>query len=309
MSDFELRPLVDSDRHAIGELIFRSVNVWYERRGCPPIFTAGPRSTEIYFDVYNDLTPGRSVCAVCSETGRLAGSCFFHPREHHVSLGIMTVHPDYFGQGIGSRLLRHIIDFTDRGGFPALRLTQSAINVDSFSLYNKYGFVPRYAYQDMLIAVPQGGTGFSVPGRDRVREAAVDDVPAMAALEQEVSGITRELEYRYCIENERGFWRVSVIESASGDVDGFMISSQHPASNMLGPAVTRTEPDALALLAAELDHHPGRTPVFLVPMDKQAMVRQVYDWGGRNCEMHFCQVRGQFTPFARSAARSSRLTA
>ena len=66
---------------------------------------------------------------------------------------------------------------------------------------------------------------------------------------------------------------------------------------MLGPGVMRSEADAAALLAAELDHHKGRTPVFLVPMEKTALVRQVYDWGGRNCEMHFCQVRGEFQPF------------
>jgi hypothetical protein len=23
----------------------------------------------------------------------------------------------------------------------------------------------------------------------------------------------------------------------------------------------------------------------------------MYDWGARNCELHFCQVRGEFKPF------------
>ena len=197
----------------------------------------------------------------------------------------------------GPKLLKHIIQFTEDNGYPALRLTQSAINVDSFSLYNKYGFVPRYSYQDMLIPVPESGLNLSCPGRERVRDATPDDIPGMAELEYEVSGITRKLDYRYCIENARGFLRASVIENADGRIDGFLISSAHAASNMLGPGVMRTEADSLALLAAELDHHKGRTPVFLVPMEKTKIVKQIYNWGGRNCEMHFCQVRGEFKEF------------
>lgn len=292
-----LRPLTEADRHAVGELIFASINVWYANHGCPAIYTCEPQDVEIFFDTYHDLAPGCSIAAEHPETGVLMASCFYHPRETHVSLGIMTVSPSHFGRGLGAKLLRHIIDYTESNDYPALRLTQSAINVDSFSLYNKYGFVPRYSYQDMIFQVPEQGLNLSHPGRDRVRPATADDVAAMAAVEREVSGISREQDYRYCIDNQRGLWRASVIESSAGDIDGFLISSQHPASNMLGPGVTRTEDDAAALLAAELDHHKGRMPVAVVPMEKTKLVRQLYDWGARNCEMHFCQVRGEFQPF------------
>src|SRR5262249_29905834 len=152
----------------------------------------------------------------------------------HVSLGIMNVHPNYFGLGVGRALLGHIIDFTDRNGYRALRLTQSALNLDSFSLYNRAGFVPRHAYQDMLLSVPKEGLRHSVAGEDRVRPATPADVPGMAALEMEVSGISREEDYSYCIANPPGFWHAAVYENARGDVDGFMISSAHPAMNMLG---------------------------------------------------------------------------
>ncbi len=297
VSEPVLRPLTEADRHDVGELIFASINVWYAKHGCPAIYTCEPREVEIFFDTYNDLNPGCSIAAEHPETGILMASCFYHPRETHVSLGIMTVSPSHFGRGLGAQLLQHIIDYTDSHDYPALRLTQSAINVDSFSLYNKYGFVPRYSYQDMIFNVPAGGLQLSHPGRDRVRPATVDDVDAMANVEREVSGISRPQDYRYCIDNQRGLWRVSVIESPSGDIDGFLISSRHPASNMLGPGVSRTEDDAAALIAAELDHHESRMPVAVVPMEKTRLVRQLYDWGARNCEMHFCQVRGEFQPF------------
>lgn len=297
MTDMTLRPMTAEDRHEVAELICVSINMWYRGHGQSDVFPGGPRVTGVFYDVYNDLTPGCNVVAENPETGRLMGSCFYHPREHHVSLGIMNVHPNYWGCGVGRALLQHIIDYTDRHGYKALRLTQSALNVDSFSLYNKAGFIPRYAYQDMFIPVPESGLDLSTPGDDRVRDATLDDVAGMAEIEMEVSGICRERDYRYCIENTRGFWHAAVMEDPKGGIDGFMISSAHPALNMLGPCVARTEDDAAALILRELNHHKGRAPLFVIPMEKDRLVRRMYDWGARNCEMHFCQVRGEFQPF------------
>src|SRR5262249_32934743 len=151
------RSMTDKDRSEVAELIYASINVWYHRHGRPRAFAGGPHVSEVYYDVYNALTPGCSVVAENPRTGRIMGSCFYHPRKHHVSLGIMNVHPNYFGKGVARALLQHIIDFTERNGFTALRLTSSALNLDSFSLYNRAGFVPRAAFQDMFVAVPPGG--------------------------------------------------------------------------------------------------------------------------------------------------------
>ena len=210
----------------------------------------------------------------------------------------MNVHPNYFGRGVARALLDYIIDYTNRHGYKALRLTQSALNLDSFSLYNSAGFVPRYAYQDMMLQVPEGGLSTSLPGLEHVREATPEDVSAMAGLELSVSGISRETDYRFCIKNGQGFWHVSVYEASAGKIEGFLISSGHPAFNMLGPGVARTEAQAAALIYKELDQYRGRSPVTLVPMEKTGLVRQMYEWGARNVELHFCQVRGEFQPFA-----------
>lgn len=292
-----LRPMTDKDRSEVAELIYVSINVWYHKHGRPRMFLGGPQVTEVYYDVYNALSPGCSVVAENPRTGRLMGSCFYHPRRHHVSLGIMNVHPNYFGQGVARALLKHIIDFTDAKGYKSLRLTASAVNLDSFSLYNRAGFVPRHTFQDMFVAVPQGGLKHTVSGMDRVRNATLADVPAMAALEMEVSGITREEDYGYCIANQLGFWHVAVQENGRGGIDGFMISTAHPGVNMIGPCVARTEDAAAALLLRELDVHRGRAPVFLVPVECRRLVESVYAWGGRNTEVHLCQVRGDFQPF------------
>ena len=296
MSAFELRPMRSDDRAEVAELIYISINHWYQLRGCAPIFQGGPEVTEVFCDVYESLDPGCGIVAESARSGRLMGSCFYHPRPHHVSLGIMNVHPNHFGRGVGRDLLQFIIDYSRQQEKP-VRLTQSALNLDSFSLYNKAGFVPRTSYQDMFIEVPPGGLSRTVPGLDRVREATLDDLPAMMQLELDVSRITREQDYRYCIENRDGFWHVSVHESSRGELAGFMISCGHTAMNMIGPGVAKTQDQAAALILRELNVHAGRSPVFLVPMACDELVRRMYDWGARNCEMHFCQVLGEFHDF------------
>jgi GNAT superfamily N-acetyltransferase len=297
MDSPKLRAMTADDRHEVAELIYASINTWYRVHGMPQIFHGGPQVTEVFYDVYNALEPGCCVVAENTRTGRLMGSCYYHPRKHHVALGIMNVHPNYFGHGVGAALLKFICDFTDKNGYKSLRLTQSALNLDSFSLYNRAGFVPRQAYQDMIWQVPQDGLQQTTPGMDRVRDATLNDVPAMAELEMDVSGVSREQDYRFCIENTLGFWHTSVYERPDGKIDGFMISSAHPAMNMLGPSVSRTEEQAAALVLKELDRHRGRSPVFLVPVDRPKLVHQMYGLGARNCELHFCQVRGEFQPF------------
>ena len=154
--------------------------------------------------------------------------------------------------------------------------------------------MPRYVFQDMVIPVPESGLGFQTPGLDHIRGATFDDVSGILALEMEVSGITREQDYRYFIENALGFWHISVYE---GDIEGFLASCGHPDMNMIGPGVSRTEDQAATLILRELDQHRWRSPAFVVPVEKEKLVRQIYDWGGRNCELHFCQVRGDFQPY------------
>jgi GNAT superfamily N-acetyltransferase len=296
METIHIRNASASDAHELADLICVSLNYWYQTHARPPVLPAGPKDAEVFFDVYNVLDPGCALVAESEATRRLMGSCFYHPREYHVSLGIMNVHPNYFGRGVARALLQRIIDISEQMQKP-LRLTQSAMNLDSFSLYTQAGFVPRYSYQDMVVTVPETGINASVPGAESVREATLKDVAAMAELEFEISGITREPDYRYCIANQEGFWHTAVYEGGKGRIEGFMISSRHTGMNMLGPCVAREDAQAAALIRRELDIHRGRSPVFLVPMDRGNLVRWLYEIGARNCELHFCQVRGAFQPF------------
>jgi predicted N-acetyltransferase YhbS len=295
-----LRPLQDSDRAEYADLVYSAFNSWYWRHGWGRnYFGCSPQETGIFYDIYNDLTPGRSVAAFDEPTGRMMGACFFHPREHHVSLGIMSVHPNYGGQGVGRRLVSHILDFTKERGYRSCRLVSSAINMDSFSLYNRAGFIPRVTYHDMVINVPAEGLGADtgVAGDERVRGATLQDVAAMGELELEISGIRRELDYRYAILNPRDVFQATVYENDQRGIDGFMISVKHPALNMLGPCVARTEEVALALVRRALERFHGTWALLVIPMDKRRMVEQLYAWKAVNVETHLKNVWGDFPGF------------
>src|SRR5262252_1206007 len=100
MVDVRLRSMESKDASEVAELIYLSLNTWHQLHGRSPIFTGGPRVAEVFQEVYEALDPGCGVVAEEPRTRRLMGSCFFHPRKLHVALGIMNVHPNYFGKGV-----------------------------------------------------------------------------------------------------------------------------------------------------------------------------------------------------------------
>jgi GNAT superfamily N-acetyltransferase len=282
-----------ADWQEVAGLIYEGTNHWYQSHGMNAIFTGAVEDTELFCEVYEDLDPGCCILAIEKSSQQIVGSCFFHPRETHISLGIMNVHPDAMGQKIASRLLAHVTELADNQRKP-VRLVSSALNLDSFSLYTRAGFTPRTAYQDMMLNVPEAGIDHAPSGLNRVRNATLADVSKMVALEMELNQIAREKDFRYFIENKSGIWHVSVYENDTGDLDGFLVSVQHAASNMLGPGVTRTDQQAVALIHAELNYNRGRSPVFLIPVAHSELVKTMYQWGARNCEIHFAQVRGDW---------------
>lgn len=298
MSDqFILRRATEKDYPAVKDLIFDSTNDWYQKNFKKNVFGGNSNTCSIFIDVYESLDPGCCVVAEDLKTGKLAGSCFFHPRETHLALGIMNAHPDYFGMGIAKMILKKILSIASEKKLP-VRLVSSAMNLDSFSLYTKVGFVPQMTFQDMTLNVPLSGLEQEPPeGAHSVRDATLDDVCAIADLEFELNGIRREKDYEFFTINESGHWGVSVFESANEKIEGFLCSVNSDGSKMLGPGVMKQAQHAESLIYHELDkRHRGNSPVFLIPVNQGDLVNSLYGWGARNCEMHLCQVLGDCPP-------------
>ena len=206
----------------------------------------------------------------------------------------MNAHPDFAGMGVSSTLLALIIEYSEQQNLP-LRLVSSAMNLDSYSLYTRKGFVPQITFQDMFLSIPEEGLNLETPGKGNVRPATLEDVEAIVKLEEELTGIERAKDYQYFIENKLGIWKLFVYE-VDGEITGVLASSDHPASCMIGPGISKDEDIAIALLAKQLETFKGKSPVFLVPVKASKVVKQAYLWKARNCEMHVSQTYGEHYP-------------
>ncbi len=283
------------DFDEVAELIFLSTNSWYLQNLGHPVFSGKPEDCLIFCEVYEDLDEGGGVVVVNEMSGRIVGSCFVHPRETHVSLGILNVHPIAFGKGIAGIMLKEIKKIAEEKELP-LRLVSSALNLDSFSLYSRAGFTPHQIYQDMILEVPNRGLPDVESELPKVREAELTDLMALGQLEFEVSGISREKDYCYFLENSSGNWQTLVSENEDGEVDGFLVSIDHPAVRMIGPGAVRKVASFEALLRAQIDRFRGNSVVFLLPADQSEVVQVGYQLGAKNCELHFGQVIGDAQP-------------
>jgi GNAT superfamily N-acetyltransferase len=295
MDDITLRPLDRRDWSELSDLICASLNHWHQTHGRPAIFRDGPEACAYMPEIYEALDPGCCVVAVRPQTGRLMGGCFWHERPTHVSVGIMAVHPNYAGKGVASRLLKYITDVADRAALPT-RLVSSAINLDSFSLYNRAGFVPIEVYQDMVLQVPAAGLPQSPAANVDVRDATPEDLPGIEAVEWEVSGIRRPKDFRFFLDKPAGDWSLSVATRAGANT-GFLTTLRSARGATLGPGVARDDETALALLRRELDRVRGYTALVLLPSNRPQLIHAMYAWGARNVEIHLAQVRGAFRPF------------
>ncbi len=298
--NFQIERATEKDWDEIAAVIYDSTNLWYEKNRGFSIFQGDKSATRVYCETYNALD-GPANCVIAREetSGRIVASCFMHPRSTHYSLGIMNVHPDFFGQKLSSLILREIIAESQKAGKP-LRLFSSAMNLDSFNLYNRYGFRPYAVFQDMMI--PNFSASATVPDvvkpeLARVRRATVADVPEIVKLEMELAGIERTQDFMHFITNTDGIWNTWVLDAENGKIDGVLSSVLHPASHMLGPGIMRTETQMLALIYTALSYFAGNsTPVFLVPSVCQFALKTLYSWGAKNTEIHLGQALGEIPP-------------
>lgn len=293
-----IRPLVAADHEATAQLLHRSLVQWYQSRlGQGARFGDRHEPFRLFPEVYAALDPGEALAACDSASGALLGVCFVHPRETHIALGIVATAPEAQGRGVARAMLAPALERARRTGRPA-RLVSSLLNLDSFSLYSRLGFVPHTIYQDLTLSVPAAGLAASPPPRAAQVRLATDLAEAahLAAFELDLQGIHRPQDYTFFLRNTVGAWRVWTLEDASGQRDGFLVASHHPSCVMLGPGVARDESAAAALLWRALDAMRGLSPVFLVPCSAPGLVRQCYAWGARNVELHAAQAVGTVPP-------------
>lgn len=283
-------PLRAADHEAVAGLLHRSLVQWYESRlGQGARFGDSPTPFLLFPQVYEALDPGEAITVRDDDTQAILGICFTHERETHLSIGIVATSPEAAGKGIARQMMQAALDKAQGLGKP-VRLVSSLLNLDSFSLYTRLGFIPGAMFQDVLFNVPETGLTIPAPeGQERVRLAKAEDAALIADFEFATQGIRREKDFHFFLRNDVGDWRVLVQEDTAGVLTGYMVVSVHPSSSMIGPGAVSDEKAATALLWQALDTLRGKSTVILVPCLASGLVKTLYRWGGRNVELHVAQ--------------------
>jgi GNAT superfamily N-acetyltransferase len=314
-------PLAASEHEAVAALLHRSLVGWYETKlGQGARFGNRPDPFRLIPEVYAALDPGEALAARAADTGQLLGVCFVHPRPTHVSLGIVAVAPEAQGLGVARGLLTRALARADALRVPA-RLVSSLLNLDSFSLYTRHGFVPEEVYQDIMLAVPPDGLQLPAEvrarraaaqrscvgdgGARRIRPATPDDAPRITAYERACRGIARPADHALFLANRVGDWRVWVAEDDRGALTGYLVASVHSHHRAIGPGAVDDEVTAEALLLTALDAYRGGSLLVLAPAAAAGLVALLYALGGRNVELHVAQTRPVPVPVSTSISGSA----
>jgi GNAT superfamily N-acetyltransferase len=280
-----IRTMARDEWAAVSTLIFDSTNKWYMEHYSHPIFDCDASDVELFCQVYEALDP--DCCLLAEVDSKIAAACFYHPRETHDSLGIMVVDPNYYGQSLGKQLLNTIIDRAVAANKP-LRLISSAMNLDSFSLYNKAGFQVRSFYQDMIVNVPGQGIQLDPVFDQYIRQANIDDIPDIVELEMRIHGLNKQKDYHYYLDDKSGIWELLVYDD--GDIRGALVSIKHPASNIVGHGIMNDADIAAALIYRSLNRFTLMTPLIIIPANNKILSGKMYEIKARNCETHILQV-------------------
>ena len=282
----KIRPLKKNEWDELAYLIFTSTNTWYEVNGKSAVFNCAPSDLRFFCEVYEAMDP--NCCLVIEIDGTIAASCFYHPRPTHFSLGIMCVHPDYYGRGLARLLLNEIIERAHKADKP-LNLISSAMNLDSFSLYNKAGFIPKTFFQDMIIPVPEEGLNFSGKELSDCRKATFADIPAMVEVEKEIHGQDHGKDLQYIINDSTGVWNCYVFEK-DNQIQGFLCSVNHASSKIIGLGAMKEHRSAAALIKSQLNHFKGENPLVIIPSKERELVQELLKLKARNVELHVSQT-------------------
>ncbi len=268
-------------------LIHAALSDYYVRNLNDPKFGTDPAPFRVFPEIYESLDPGCCLTAEEADSGRLLGVLFFHPRPTHTGIGIVATLPQSGGAGVAKALVAEAL----RTARTPCRLVSSALNLASFSLYTKAGFVPHMTFQDLVLAVPADGLPRpEQPYSGTIRPAQLADVPELSALEFRLNGLQREHDYAHFLANPNQGWQLMLAEQA-GRITGFLGAIIHPSLAMLGPGCAEDSEAMAGLIHAQLDtHFRGLTALWLVPVDQPMLVRQAYGWKARNTELHLAST-------------------
>lgn len=178
------------------------------------------------------------------------GSCAY--------LGMMVVHPEWQGRGIGGRILRHILAAADGRRIPMLLLDAT---VAGYPLYLAHGFLEEDGAD--LFARGEAPVHAAARHREKVRLATAADHAALSALDARITGADRGRVLKSLLAEFPG--RAFVSMEGQG-ISGYVFAQ----SQRIGPWLATGSEAAEALLEAALYLSFASPPEIAAPLSNTA---------------------------------------
>ncbi len=250
--EVKIREAREDDAPACGRICYEAFKAIADEHNFAPDFPDAETAVGV---LSMTLRNGGFYAVVAELEGRVVGSNFLDERNPISGVGPITVDPQAQNHGVGRRLMRAVMERSERRGFAGIRLVQSGYHCRSLSLYSKLGFEVR----EHLSCMQGPPINETLPGCT-VRPAAEGDREACNRLCMRIHGHHRGGELRDAV--RRG--AATVVERA-GRITGY--ASQIA---FFAHAVAETNDDLKALIgAAKSFEGPG----FLVPSRNGELMR------------------------------------
>lgn len=262
------------DAAVAGRICFEAFTAINAEHNFPPDFA----SADVSIGLLRMLFEHPDMYAVVAEQGgRIVGSNVLDERSPIAGIGPVTVSPKVQNMGVGTALMRHVLERAAFRAFPGVRLVQAAFHLRSLSLYTKLGFETR----EPLSCVTGPPIAARVAGY-LVRPAGAADQDACDALCLAVHGHTRAGELADAIRDAS-----AVVVEHSDRVTGYATGLAFFAHAV---GETNREIEALISAAARFTG-----PGFLVPSRNGDLLRWCLGHGLRVVQPMTLMTRGLYS--------------
>jgi len=178
-------------------------------------------------------------------------------------VGMMLVHPDHRGKGIGKLLMQHSIRHAQEAGVGCIRLDATPLGRP---LYEKLGFLPEWEVTRYRRDPGPVDTPSLIPPH-YVRQAVEGDWPAIDRIDAQGFGASRSHLLRRLVRDG-----AALLVVTDRSVSGWGMFRSGAGADYLGPMICQDSEGARALAAALLSRSHGRSLIWDIPDPNLAAV-------------------------------------
>jgi GNAT superfamily N-acetyltransferase len=277
-----LRPGRPDDAEAAGRICYEAFRAVAKAHGFPPNIPSAPVGAKL---VAGLLGRPRFYSIMAEQDGRILGTNFLDERSTIAGVGPITIDPAAQDSGIGTLLMRDVIERARASGFAGTRLLQAAYNRGSLGLYAKLGF----DVQEAVVTLQGPPIAERVPGFT-VRTARENDLEEMSGLCRAVHGHDRSIE----VEEAIRAGSASIVQHGDG------MAGYTTGVGFFGHSVATSNPALAALIAAATEFG---GPGFHLPASNGELFRWALGRGLRVAQIMtlmtfglYQQPRGAYLP-------------